>query len=82
MLSDYLHKDKPLWMPEGSVRALLALGFVFSLLLFVFVGIFYNIDKDRFHMGLSVLEGLGGMAFGYYFGQRQNGQPPKEVKHE
>lgn len=71
-MNDWLHKDKPLWMPEGSVRAILAIGFVLGLLVYVFVGVFYNVDKDRFHMGLAVLEGLAGMAFGYYFGARQS----------
>ena len=67
-------------MPEGSVRAILAIGFVLGLLIYVFIGVFYNVDKDRFHMGLAVLEGLAGMAFGYYFGAKQRNGESKESK--
>ncbi len=69
----WFQEDKPLWLPEGSIRALITLMLIGTLCVLLIANIVYEIDKDRFHASLGVIEALTGAAFGYYFSTR-NGQ--------
>lgn len=70
MTDGWFQKDKPLWLPEGSVRALITLMLIGTLCVLLVANIAYEIDKERFHASLSIIEALAGVAFGYYFNQR------------
>ena len=74
MTDGWFQKDKPLWLPEGSVRALITLMLEGTLCVLLVANIAYEIDKDRFHASLSIIEALAGVAFGYYFNQRSGRQ--------
>lgn len=52
----------PLWMPRGSVRALIALGLVTAVVSLAILG--KELPKE--------IVGFAGAAFGYYFAARQN----------
>lgn len=58
-------ENKPLWMPEGSVRAILALGIVGSAIAGVFM-----LSAEA----AGLLLGLAGVVTTWYFKARENGQ--------
>ncbi len=73
MTNGWFKNDRPLWLPEGSIRALITLMLIGTLCVLLTANIVYDIDKDRFHASLNVIEVLAATAFGYYFSTR-NGQ--------
>ncbi len=70
MSNGWFRYDKPLWLPEGSIRAMITLMLIGTLCVLLTANIVYEIDKDRFHASLNVIEVLAGVAFGYYFNSR------------
>lgn len=74
MTDGWFQKDKPLWLPEGSIRALVTLMLIGTVCILCVANITHDIDKDKFHASLAILEGLAGAAFGYYFNQRNGRQ--------
>ena len=58
-------KQNPLWMPEGSVRALLALGVVGVVLGAL---VFAPSVKD---IVVTALVGFANLVLGFYFGSRK-----------
>lgn len=61
----FFNGKEPLGLPEGSVRALLALTIVIAAIVAVFV-----LEESRFAALLAL---VGGVTV-YYFEQRRNGQ--------
>ncbi|MCP4365265.1 MAG: hypothetical protein GY800_08205 [Planctomycetes bacterium] len=72
MTDGWFQPDKPLWLPEGSIRAVITLMLIGTLCMLLVANIVYEIDKDRFHSSLSIIEALAGAAFGYYFNTRNS----------
>lgn len=59
-----MNKNEPLGLPRGSVRAILALLLVASLIVFTGVSMVTGAAAPE------ALWGLGGMVVGYYFAKR------------
>lgn len=59
-----LNPSEPLWLPNGSVRAILALLVVVSTILFNGIRIIQGDVPD------ATTVGLAGMVLGYYFAKR------------
>lgn len=59
-LGDYFSKDEALWLPKGSVRAVMALALIGGSIYLALV------TND-----LTTLIGLAGAAVGYYFGGKK-----------
>ena len=57
--------NEPLGLPQGTVRAVIALLVIGTALVSLFIGDMGDADK-------AWLFGLAGVAFGYYFGARQS----------
>lgn len=57
--------DAPLGIPQGSVRAILALVVIGGAVISLFVGSMSESDQ-------TFIFGMAGVAFGYYFGARQS----------
>lgn len=57
-----MKQHSSLWLPPGSVRALLAFGLIGG----VIVGAFLDMAEGKF----TALVGLAGAAIGYYFGSK------------
>ncbi len=62
-----MNNDKPLGLPKGSVRALLALGIAFS-------AIYVYITKDAIPEGLIT---LAGAVIAFYFGTKSGSEKPE-----
>ncbi len=59
----------PLWLPEGSVRAVLALSVVLSLIVSVFLLIYLDHSESKTAIGALIL--LAGIIIRDYFEQRK-----------
>ncbi len=83
-MGNWLQNDKPLWLPEGSIRAVITLMLIGTLCVLLIVNIAYDIDKDKFHASLGIIEALAGVAFGYYFNMRNGSgnRPGTAVKRQ
>lgn len=62
-------KHPPLWLPEGSVRSIIALGAVGGLI----AAVFLDVDKE----GLAILSGIASSAMTFYFKGRFDAQQPR-----
>ena len=49
-----------------------------TLCILLVANVVYDIDKDRFHASLGVIEALAGTAFGYYFMARAKGRTERK----
>ena len=70
MTDGWFQRDNPLWLPEGSIRAVITLMLIGTLCMLLVVNVAYDIDKDKFHASLGIIEALAGVSFGYYFNTR------------
>ncbi|MCP4365267.1 MAG: hypothetical protein GY800_08215 [Planctomycetes bacterium] len=70
MTNGWFQSDKPLWLPEGSIRAVITLMLIGTLCMLLVVNVAYDINKDKFYASLGIIEALAGAAFGYYFNTR------------
>lgn len=59
----WFNPEKPLWLPEGSVRALVAGGVIIAAL---YAGIWAQVPKEN----LTMISGWANLVIGFYFGQK------------
>ena len=71
-MSGWFQSDKPLWLPEGSVRALLVMMLVGTLCTVVVSHIVWGTDLKGLGDALVTLRDLAVAAFAYYFGARSS----------
>lgn len=74
---------KPLWMPEGSVRAILVIGALLTVMIPVFVFVFrgenYDVPQGVKEVIIFVAGGTIGLIKDYLTTRKENGEQPKEV---
>ncbi len=64
------NKDKPLAVPVGSIRSLLAILIVGGFVVFLLFGSEAIENEDTFDKILAAFASLAGAATGFYFGSR------------
>jgi len=64
LTSNGMRKNEPLWLPKGSIRALIALVLIISTVIFI---------AKRFELPQAWFSIVAAMA-GYYFGMRTKGE--------
>lgn len=64
--------EKPLWMPEGSVRSLLALGLVGGVIVLAVYLVIEHVSEDITQMVIGGLVAAMGSAVTHYFNVRQD----------
>lgn len=64
--------EKPLWMPAGSVRSLLALALVLAVIGLTAYLVVAHPEVDLTDRLIVALVGLGNLAVGFYFGSKQS----------
>ena len=67
---------KGLNLPQGSVRAMIAIGIIGSYLITLSVGAFL-IEKELFNIILTAFGSLSGAVIGFYFGSGGSGGKEK-----
>lgn len=71
-MNTWLDRTQPLWLPKGSVRAMMALMLVGSLCTLCLANVVYDIDKDKFNASMHVIEGIACTVAGYYYRKRND----------
>ena len=57
----YIPEEQPLWLPAGSVRAILSIGTIGTLLYLLSIG---KVD-------VNIFVAVTGVVFGFYFGSKK-----------